>query len=85
MPKFHIEMRVVEIHDYEVEADSKDEAINMIHDLDLKPNFVNPVCYEVDDIWEAESAEDILTPAEYNDLRRENADWLSGKDNIGMP
>ena len=85
MPKFHIEMRVVEIHDYEVEADSKDEAINMIHDLDLKPNFVNTVCYEVDDIWEAESAEDILTPAEYNDLRRENADWLSGKDNIGMP
>ena len=85
MPKFHIEMRVVEIHDYEVEADSKDEAINMIHDLDLKPNFVNPVCYEVDDIWEAESAEDILTPAEYNDLRRENADWLSGKDKIGMP
>ena len=85
MPKFHIEMRVVEIHDYEVEADSKDEAINMIHDLDLKPNFVNPVCYEVDDIWEAESAEDILTPAEYNDLRKANADWLSGKDNIGMP
>ena len=85
MPKFHIEMRVVEIHDYEVEADSKDEAINMIHDLDLKPNFVNTVCYEVDDIWEAESAEDILTPAEYNDRRRANADWLSGKDKIGMP
>ena len=80
MPKFHIEMRVVEIHDYEVEADSKDEAINMIHDLDLKPNFVNPVCYEVDDIWEAESAEDILTPAEYAKLRLENLDWLQGKE-----
>ena len=85
MPKYHIEMRVVEIHDYEVEADSKDEAIDMIYDLDLKPNFINPVCYEVDDIWEAESAEDVLTPAEYNDLRRDNADWLSGKDKVGMP
>jgi hypothetical protein len=39
MPKYHIEMRVVEIHDYEVEADSKDEAIDMIYDLDLKPNL----------------------------------------------
>ena len=85
MPKYHIEMRVVEIHDYEVEAGSKDEAIDMIYDLDPKPNFVNPVCYEVDNIWEAESAEDLLTPAEYNDLRKDNADWLSGKDKVGMP
>ena len=85
MPKYHIEMRVVEIHDYEVEADSKDEAIDMIYDLDLKPNFVEPICYEVDDIWEAETAEEALTPTEYNDLRKDNADWLSGKDKVGMP
>ena len=78
-------MRVVEIHDYEVEADSKDEAIDMIYDLDLKPNFVETICYEVDDIWEAESAEDALTPAEYAKLRTENLDWLSGKDKVRMP
>jgi hypothetical protein len=80
MPKYHIEMRVVEIHDYEVEADSKDEAIDMIYDLDLKPNFVEPICYEVDDVWEAVPAEEALTPAEYDKLRTENLDWLAGKE-----
>ena len=80
MPKYHIEMRVVEIHDYEVEADSKDKAVDMIYDLDLKPNFVEPICYEVDDIWEAETAEDKLTPAEYDKLRTENLDWLAGNE-----
>ena len=80
MPKYHIEFRVVEIHEYDVEADSKDEAIDKVYDLDLEPNFVNPICYEVDDIWEAETAEDMLTPAEYEKLRTENLDWLSGKE-----
>ena len=80
MPKYHIEMRLVEIHDYEIEADSKDEAIDMIYDLDPQPNFINPVCYEVDDIWECNSKEEALTPAEYNKLRTENLEWLSGKE-----
>ena len=80
MPKYHIEFRVVEIHEYDVEADSKDEAIDKVYDLDLEPNFVNPICYEVDDIWEAETAEDMLTPAEYDKLRTENLDWLAGKE-----
>jgi len=80
MPKYHIEFRVVEIHEYDVVADSKDEAIDKVYDLDLEPNFVNPICYEVDDIWEAETAEDMLTPAEYDKLRTENLDWLAGKE-----
>ena len=80
MPKYHIEFRVVEIHEYDVEADSKDEAIDKVYDLDLEPNFVNPICYEVDDIWEAETAEDMLTPAEYDKLRTENLDWLAGNE-----
>ena len=80
MPKYHIGFRVVEIHEYDVEADSKDEAIDKVYDLDLEPNFVNPICYEVDDIWEAETAEDMLTPAEYDKLRTENLDWLAGNE-----
>jgi len=55
MPRYHLEFRVVEMHDYEVVADSKEEAIDMVYDLDLKPNFVDPICYEVDDIWECKS------------------------------
>jgi len=80
MPRYHLEFRVVEMHDYEVVADSKEEAIDMVYDLDLKPNFVDPICYEVDDIWEYKSEEDHLTPAEYDKLRTENLDWLSGKE-----
>ena len=80
MPRYHLEFRVVEMHDYEVVADSKEEAEMMVFDLDLKPDLVDPICYELDDIWECNSKEDHLTPAEYNDLRRENADWLAGKE-----
>jgi len=85
MPRYHLEFRVVEMHDYEVVADSKEEAEMMVYDLDLKPDLVDPICYELDDIWECNTKEDHLTPAEYNDLRKENADWLSGKDKVGMP
>ena len=79
MPKYSIEMRRVEIHDYEVEADSKEEAIDMIYDLDLEPKFIEPICYEVDDIHEYQD-EEMLTPAEYDKLRTENLDWLAGKE-----
>ena len=48
--------------------------------LDLKPDLVDPICYELDDIWECNSKEDHLTPAEYDKLRTENLDWLSGKE-----
>ena len=80
MPRYHIEFRVVEVHEYDVEAKSKDEAIDKVYDLDLEPNFVNPICYEVDDIWEAQTEEEMLTPAEYDKLRTENLDWLAGKE-----
>ena len=85
MAKYALEFRVVEVHEYDVEAKSKDEAIDKVYDLDLEPNFVNPICYEVDDIWEAQTEEEMLTPAEYAKLRFENIAWLSGKDKVGMP
>lgn len=101
MPKYYIEFRVVEYHNYEVEASNADEAIDMVYDLDLEPKFVEPVCYEVDTIEEidpveeaqellaeikedlGELKEEMLSDKEYYDLRGENADWLSGRANIG--
>ena len=80
MPKYHLEFRVVEMHDFEVEADSKDEAIDMVYDRDLEPSIVEAICYEVADVWEISDEEEMLTPAEYNELRKENADWLAGKE-----
>jgi len=80
MPKYAMEFRVVEIHFYEVEADSLDDAEMLVYDYDLKPVEVSPVAYELDTYEEIEEGEDMLTPAEYNQLRKENADWLSGKE-----
>ena len=89
MPVYEVEMRVVEIQTYTVEAGSEEEAVDLAWD-DPSPTFIEHVCMELNDVTkmalkEEESAEDTLTPAEYNDLRRENADWLSGKDKVGMP
>ena len=80
MPKFAMEYRVVEIHFYEVEAEDIDEAQTKVYELDLDPLEVNPVCYELDTYEEIEDEDEMLTPAEYNQLRKENADWLSGKE-----
>ena len=80
MPKYAMEYRVVEIHFYEVEADSIDDAQTKVYDLDLEPLEVNPICYELDTYEEIEEGEDMLTPAEYNKLRTENLDWLQGKE-----
>ena len=80
MPKYAMEFRVVEIHFYEVEADSIDDAEMLVFDEDLEPQEVNPIAYELDTYEEIEEGEDMLTPAEYNQLRKENADWLSGKE-----
>jgi len=86
MAVYEVEMRVVEIQTYTVEAESAEEAVDLAWD-DPSPTFIEHVCMELDDVTlkEEESVEDALTPAEYNDLRRENADWLSGKDKVGMP
>ena len=80
MPKYAMEFRVVEIHFYEVEADSIDDAEMIVYDQDLEPMEVSPIAYELDTYEEIEEGEDMLTPAEYNQLRFENADWLSGKE-----
>ena len=80
MAKYGMEFRVVEIHYYEVEADSLDDAEMRVYDEDLEPMEVSPIAYELDTYEEIEEGEDMLTPAEYNQLRFENADWLSGKE-----
>ena len=80
MAKYGLEFRVVEIHYFEVEADSLDDAEMRVYDEDLDPLEVNPIAYELDTYEEIEEGEDMLTPAEYNQLRKENADWLSGKE-----
>ena len=80
MPKYAMEFRVVEIHFYEVEADSIDDAEMIVYDQDLEPMEVSPIAYELDTYEKIEEGEDMLTPAEYNQLRFENADWLSGKE-----
>ena len=80
MPKYAMEFRVVEIHFYEVEADSIDDAEMRVYDEDLEPQEVSPVAYELDTYEKIEEGEEMLTPAEYNQLRKENADWLSGKE-----
>ena len=80
MPKYAMEFRVVEIHAYQVEADSIDDAEMMVYDQDLEPDEVLPIAYELDTYEKVEDGDEMLTPAEYLELRRENADWLSGKE-----
>ena len=80
MAKFAMEFRVVEMHYYEVEADSIEEAEDLVYDKDLEPTEVDTICQELDIAYVLREDEEALTPAEYNDLRRENADWLAGKE-----
>ena len=80
MPKYAMEFRVVEIHAYQVEADSIDYAEMMVYDQDLEPDEVLPIAYELDTYEEVEDEDEMLTPAEQLELRRENADWLAGKE-----
>ena len=84
MKRFAMEFRVVEAHYYEVEALTLEDVEMRVYDEDLEPHEINPVCYELEDGY-VMADDEKLTPAEYNDLRRENADWLSGKDKVGMP
>ena len=80
MPRFAMEFRVVEIHFYEVEADSIEDAEMLVYDHDLEPTEVSPIAYELDTYEKIEEGEDMLTPAEYDKLRTENLDWLQGKE-----
>jgi len=86
MAVYEVEMRVVEIQTYTVEAESAEEAVDLAWD-DPSPTFIEHVCMELNDVTKMglKEDEDRLTPAEYDKLRTENADWLSGKDKVGMP
>ena len=80
MKRYALEFRVVEMHYYEVEADSLDDAEMAVYDKDLEPMEVNPVVYELDDHQCLFDDDDTLTPAEYAKLRFENLAWLSGQE-----
>ena len=86
MAVYEVEMRVVEIQTYTVEAESAEEAVDLAWD-DPSPTFIEHVCMELNDVTKMglKEEEDRLTPAEYDKLRTENLDWLSGKDKVGMP
>ena len=80
MAVYEVEMRVVEIQTYTVEAESAEEAVDLAWD-DPSPTFIEHVCMELNDVTKTSvKEEDRLTPAEYNDLRRENAEWLAGTE-----
>ena len=99
MPKYEIEYRVVEIHTYEVEASNADEAVDMCWDIDEPKyvDTVCAELEHIEEISPVQEAQELLaeikedvqqlktelTDAEYYKLRGENADWLSGKANIG--
>ena len=86
MAVYEVEMRVVEIQTYTVEAESAEEAVDLAWD-DPSPTFIEHGCMELNDVTKMglKEEEDRLTPAEYDKLRTENLDWLSGKDKVGMP
>ena len=80
MAVYEVEMRVVEIQTYTVEAESAEEAVDLAWD-DPSPTFIEHVCMELNDVTKTGvKEEDRLTPPEYNDLRRENAEWLAGTE-----
>ena len=80
MAVYEVEMRVVEIQTYTVEAESAEEAVDLAWD-DPSPTFIEHVCMELNDVTKMGlKEEDRLTPAEYDKLRTENLDWLQGKE-----
>ena len=80
MAVYEVEMRVVEIQTYTVEAESAEEAVDVAWD-DPSPTFIEHVCMELNDVTKMGiKEEDRLTPAEYDKLRTENLDWLAGKE-----
>ena len=80
MAVYEVEMRVVEIQTYTVEAESAEEAVDLAWD-DPSPTFIEHVCMELNDVTKMGlKEEDRLTPAEYDKLRTENLDWLAGNE-----
>jgi hypothetical protein len=90
MAVYEVEMRVVEIHTYRVEAESAEEAVDLAWD-DPSPTFIEHVCQEVADVTETELKEDFvafskkmdkfgLTDKDYYDLRGANIPYLTGTE-----
>ena len=94
MAVYEVEMRVVEIHTYRVEAESTEEAVDLAWS-DPEPVFIEAVCQEVADVTEVspvqqaqellgEIKEDIqelkteLSDKDYYDLRGDNIEYLTG-------
>jgi len=87
MPKYEVEMRVVEIHTYTVEAESAEEAVDIAWD-DPSPTFIEGVAYEVEDVTEVspvQQAQELL--AEIKEDVQELKTELSNKpyyDKFGL-
>ena len=67
MAKFALEYKKVEIHFYEVEAESIDEAKKIVKRSE--PEEVNLLEYQLDTYEKIEDGADMLTPTEYFQLR----------------
>ena len=59
MAVYEVEMRVVEIHTYRVEAENAEQAVDLAWD-DPSPTFIEHVCQEVADVTETELKEDFV-------------------------
>lgn len=59
MAIYEVEMRVVEIHTYRVEAESAEEAVDLAWS-DPEPVFIEAICQEVADVTETELKEDFV-------------------------
>ena len=57
MAVYEVEMRVVEVHTYRVEAESADEAIDLA--WDGSPFFIEHISMEVDDVTKTDLKEGV--------------------------
>ena len=70
MSKFAIEYKKVEIHFFEVNADSIDEAKDLVNRNNIKPIEINTLSYGLDTYEKIEDRQNMLTPKEYFELNR---------------
>ena len=97
MPRYEIEYRVVEIHSYTVEAPTEYDAIARTDNAEPEIISISYEIEHIEEMSPVQEAQELLaeikedvqqlktelTDKDYYDLRGENADWLSGKANIG--
>ena len=65
MPRFRVEMRLTEIHEYTIEAADIGGAIDKIYDEDPKSDRVYP------ESWEVEHWDEMKSDKDYYDGRKE--------------